>query len=109
MIEQFGQRQVSGVSVGSQPLVVNRALIARGTERQLVYYWFQQRGRVMTNEYLVKWFLFWDSLTRKRTDGALVRLITPVGATTTDTDSSDAVLREFARVAEPRLQAYVPE
>jgi exosortase D (VPLPA-CTERM-specific) len=108
VIEQFGQRQVSGVSVGSQSLVVNRALIAHGNERQLVYYWFQQRGRVLTNEYLVKWFLFWDSLTRKRTDGALVRLITPLSATT-DADSADALLREFARVAEPRLQAYVPD
>jgi exosortase D (VPLPA-CTERM-specific) len=108
VIEQFGQREVPGVAVGTQPLVVNRALIARGNDRQLVYYWFQQRGRAMTNEYLVKWFLFWDSLTRKRTDGALVRLITPLGRTT-GMDSADAVLREFARVAEPRLQAYLPD
>src|SRR5438034_8174067 len=40
--------------------------------RSLVYYWFQQRGRDMTNEYLVKWYLFWDSLTRSRSDGAMV-------------------------------------
>ena len=30
-----------------------------------------QRGRNLTNEYAVKWFIFWDSLTRQRTDGAL--------------------------------------
>jgi exosortase D (VPLPA-CTERM-specific) len=106
VIEQFGQHEIGGTGAGGQPLTVNRALIARGRDRQLVYYWFQQRGRVMTNEYLVKWFLFWDSLTRNRTDGALVRLITPVGAATTD---GDTVLQEFTRAAEPRLKAYLPD
>src|SRR6516225_2736251 len=108
VIEQFGQQQLKGVAVGGQPLTVNRAVIARGSDRQLVYYWFQQRGRMMTNEYLVKWFLFWDSLTRNRTDGALVRLITPVSANA-GTDGADGVLREFALAVEPRLQAYLPD
>ena len=94
--------------MGGQPLTVNRAVIARGSDRQLVYYWFQQRGRLMTNEYLVKWFLFWDSLMRNRTDGALVRLITPIGANA-GTYSADRVLEEFALAAEPRLQAYLPD
>jgi EpsI family protein len=108
VIEQFGQQQLKGVEVDGQTLTVNRAVIARGSDRQLVYYWFQQRGRMMTNEYLVKWFLFWDSLTRNRTDGALVRLITPVSANAR-TDGADGVLREFALAAEPRLQAYLPD
>jgi len=42
--------------------------------KALVYYWLQQRWRVMTNDYLVKWYLFHDALARNRTDGALVRL-----------------------------------
>jgi EpsI family protein len=60
--------------VNGAPLNVNRVIIQKGDLRQLVYYWFQQRGRNMTNEYLVKWYIFWDALTRNRTDGALVRL-----------------------------------
>jgi len=108
LIEQLGEQPVSGVGPGGRPLVVNRAVISRGKDRQLVYYWFQQRGRMMTNEYLVKWFLFWDSLTRNRTDGALVRLITPLESKAA-TDSADGVLQEFARVAEPRLQGYLPD
>lgn len=28
---------------------------------------------MITNEYLVKWYLFWDVLTENRTDGAMVR------------------------------------
>ena len=69
---------LADVAIGGQPLRVNRALIQYGPQRQLVYYWFQQRGRVITNEYLVKWYLFWDSLTRNRSDGALVRLTVPL-------------------------------
>ena len=50
-------------------------VVPPGDPRQLVYYWLQQRGRVLTNEYLVKWFLFRDALTRNRSDGSLVRVV----------------------------------
>jgi len=71
-IQSLAQTTVDGVEVGGQPLRVNRALIQSDDQRQLVYYWFLQRGRVVTNEYLVKWYLFVDSVTRHRSDGALV-------------------------------------
>jgi exosortase D (VPLPA-CTERM-specific) len=99
--------EVDGVSIDDQPLLVNRTLIQLGDARQLVYYWFQQRGRVLTNEYLVKWYLLWDALTKNRTDGALVRLTTPipVGA---DPAEADAALSAFAQaVAEP-LERFIP-
>jgi len=108
VVEQFSQHEMDGLGPAGRPLAVNRVVISRGSDRQLVYYWFQQRGRTMTNEYLVKWFLFWDSLTRNRTDGALVRLITPIRANSGN-DSADGVLRDFARTAGPRLQAYLPD
>lgn len=60
------------------PLTVSRAVMEKNGSRQLVYFWFPQRGRVLTNLYQVKLYNFWDALTRRRTDGALVRLITPV-------------------------------
>ena len=44
--------------------------------RQLVYYWFVQRGRNVANEYWSKWLLFVDAIIKNRTDGALVRLVT---------------------------------
>lgn len=80
-----------------QGIAINRLLISKGNYRQLVYYWFDQRGRVITNEYLAKWFLFWDSLTMGRSDGALVRLVTPIP--------------EDARVedADQRMQAFIDE
>src|SRR3984957_10333156 len=42
-MHDFGQRELAGVLVNGHPLRVNRTLIEMGNERQLVYYWFQQR------------------------------------------------------------------
>ncbi len=60
-------------------LSVNRMVIANGDQRALAYYWFDQRGRNLTNEFMVKWFLFWDAITLRRSDGAMVRVMTQVG------------------------------
>ncbi len=106
-LENFGQRTLEGIRVGGEPLRVNRTLIQLGDQRELVYYWFQQRGRVITNEFAVKWYLFWDALTRHRTDGALVRLITalPAGG---DEAAADARLVDVAGRIAPTLPRYVP-
>jgi EpsI family protein len=107
-LRDFDQRTLSDVRIDGQPLRVNRTLIELGDQRQLVYYWFQQRGRVITNEIAVKWYLFWDALTRRRTDGALVRLITtlPLGG---DERDADRRLAELAARIAPTLTRYVPD
>jgi exosortase D (VPLPA-CTERM-specific) len=104
---QFSQMDVPGVQVGAAQLRVNRVQIELGNRKQLVYYWFQQRGRVITNEYLVKWYMFVDSLTKRRSDGALVRLVTPleIGESAEDADRR---LAEFAGKVAPRLDRYIP-
>jgi exosortase D (VPLPA-CTERM-specific) len=107
-IQEFSQRELPDVYVSGQPLRVNRSLIQMGDERLLVYYWFQQRGRVMTNEYLVKLYLFWDALARARTDGALVRLTTRVGAGQ-DVAEADDLLAGFARSIAGQLPRFIPE
>jgi exosortase D (VPLPA-CTERM-specific) len=106
-LEDFGQRTLEGIRVAGKPLRVNRTLIELGDQRELVYYWFQQRGRVITNEFAVKWYLFWDALTRHRTDGALVRLIAtlPPGS---DEAAADRRLADLARQVTPTLPRYVP-
>ncbi len=90
-----------------QPLEVNRVIIAKGPVRQLVYYWFAQRGRNLTNEYLVKWYLFWDGITRNRTDGALVRLVTPVRPNE-DTSVADKRLVSLLKSIYPKIGRYIP-
>jgi EpsI family protein len=72
-----------------------------------MYYWFPQRGRDITSDYLLKWDLLWDAISRERTDGALVRLIVPLpqGASATEGDSQ---LKAFARAFAPLLPRYIP-
>lgn len=89
-------------------VAANRVVIGRGLDRQVVYYWFQQRGRVLTNEYLVKWFILQDSLLRHRTDGAMVRLVTPLGPDEPEA-AADARLLRFAHAIYPELPAYIPD
>lgn len=99
-IEDLSEVQIGGHAA-------NRVKIAMGDNKQLVVYWFQQRGRIITNEYLVKWYLFWDALTKNRTDGALVRLTTGLKDTETWEDG-DKRLEQFAHDLGDTLKAYVP-
>jgi len=106
-IDEFSVKEIMDVGPDGSSIKVNRALITLGESRQLVYYWFQQRGRNLTNEYLVKWFIFWDSLTKNRTDGALVRLVTPVPEGV-DIETADERMRKFVRKVDPMLAYYIP-
>ena len=93
---------------GAGSMTVNRAIIQKGDQRQLVYYWFDQRGRVLTNEFDVKWYILRDAILRNRSDGALMRLVTPV-APTEDIDRADRRLTGFLSTIAPRLREHVPD
>lgn len=107
-VERIETREVPDMGPEGTGAKVNRALIAKGDARQLVYYWFVERGEVQTNEYLVKWDIFWDALTRNRTDGALVRVTTYVPDVAL-VDEADARIREFIRTIDPQLAYYLPQ
>lgn len=79
-------------------VAVNRYLIQKGPEQALVLYWYQGRGRVAANEYLVKWHLLRDAALRRRSDEALVRLVVPI-----DSSESDAL-----RLATDAARALIP-
>jgi exosortase D (VPLPA-CTERM-specific) len=96
------------ITADGSPLVVNRAEIRKGEATQIVYYWFQQRGRSIAHEYEVKWYLLTDSIRRNRSDGALVRLVTPV-TREEDPHGADRRLASFAAAVYPQLAAYVPD
>ena len=88
--------------------MVNRAVIQKGMSKQLVYYWFEQRGQRMTNDYAAKFSVVWDSLTRGRSDGALVRFVTPINPGESEADA-DARLQRFMAEALKLLPRFVPE
>jgi exosortase D (VPLPA-CTERM-specific) len=98
--------EITRTEIGELP--VNRIVIKKDNNTQLVYYWFQQRGRRLANEYLMKWYLFKDALLLNRTDGALVRLTTPVGGNETIADA-DNRLQAFARQVETTLPKFIPD
>lgn len=91
-----------------QSFVVNRVTIQRGEQRQLVYYWFEQRGRRIANEYWMKWYLLTDAVMRNRSDGALVRLTTPIKAFEAPA-TADQRLQDFMQLSVPRLSVHVPD
>jgi exosortase D (VPLPA-CTERM-specific) len=92
----------------ARSLHVNRALIQKDDQKQIVLYWFKQRDRILSNEYLVKLYLFWDALSRGRTDGALVRIVSLVGPGETE-DIVDQRLLRFVSTFEAELARYVPD
>lgn len=93
------------IDAGGATLRVNRYLIQKGLDRQAVIYWYQGRGRVVANEYANKLWLMVDAARLRRTDGALVRLITPVADTPA---SAFDQLSAFATSLYPRLGAHLP-
>ena len=89
-------------------LRVNRAVIQKGDQKQIVLYWFKQRERNLTSEYLVKLYLLWDAFSRQRTDGALVRLAAFVGPGESEL-TVDQRLQEFAVAIGGELTRFVPD
>jgi len=85
---------------------VNKFIMGKGLERQLYLFWYHGRGRVYASEYWNKIYLIWDGLTKKRTDGALIRVNNPM------TGSSEKALQtqtEFIKLFFPLLKEYIPD
>ncbi|HET6513551.1 MAG TPA: VPLPA-CTERM-specific exosortase XrtD [Thermodesulfovibrionales bacterium] len=92
---------------GGSSLPVSRAYMEKAGMRELTYYWFPQRGRTLTKLYELKLFTFWDALTKQRTDGALVRVITPVYDSEGMKDAEER-LQSFTRKIVPVLEGFIP-
>nr|WP_233141177.1 VPLPA-CTERM-specific exosortase XrtD [Haematobacter missouriensis] len=103
----FQPQEVSFPGTPYGTFTVNRAVIQKGLSKQLVYYWFEQRGKRMTNDYLAKASVVWDSLTRGRTDGALVRYVTPIGTNESEADADARIQRLMAKSLNV-LPRYIP-
>ncbi len=86
---------------------VNRAVIQQGQTRQLVYYWFEQRGKRIVNDFHAKLTVVYDGLTMGRSDGALVRYVTPIAAGETEADAEARLVRLIAGSL-PHLPRFVP-
>jgi EpsI family protein len=90
---------------GGASLTASRLVVEKGAERHVVLYWYGGRGRAIAGEYTNKFWLLADAVRTGRTDGALVRVMTPSGR---DTVRADGVLRSFIASAYPAVQARLP-
>jgi EpsI family protein len=96
------------VSLPGQPsFPANQYVIAKGEGRQLVLYWYLAHDRALASEYWAKFYLVTDSIRLHRSDGALIRLITPL-PTGEAIDSARQRLLAFAQSMVPLLNRYVP-
>ena len=87
--------------------LAKRFVIAKGNDRQLVYFWYQGQGRVVTANEDVILSRFWNRTVRGRTDGALVRFTTAI--LHEDAAGAEARFERFASQLVPLLPPYVPE
>jgi exosortase D (VPLPA-CTERM-specific) len=80
----------------------------KNESKLLASYFFLQRGRAITNPWLNKYYLMLDAITKKRTDGALVRVEMTVPANQSFADAY-AIQNGFIAKIWPLLKKYVPE
>jgi len=96
------------VAPGHNPetVPVNKYVMGKGLDRQLYLFWYHGRGRIYASEYWNKIYLIWDGLSRKRTDGALVRVNNPVIGNTEDALKTQS---DFIQLFLPLLKEYIPD
>ena len=110
---QLGRRRID-VSAGmdgseQRTIEVNRVVIEKGLDRQLVLYWYQSHGRVVASEYWGKIYTVVDAIRLNRTDAALVRVIAPVPSRDPEAlDAADRAAVAFVQVLFPRLDKHLP-
>jgi EpsI family protein len=91
---------------GREPFRANSYVIEHGEDRMLMLYWYQGRGRAVASEYVDKAYTVFDSIRKRRSDGAMVRVLVPFRGSEREAASAAA---EFAAQVAPNLPAYVPD
>ncbi len=92
---------------GGKKLLVNRYILSKGLDRMLVLYWYQAHGRVVASEYWAKFYLVADAIRMNRSDGALVRVLTPI-IPSNNPASAEQRCEAFVRDILPLLDNYIP-
>ena len=84
----------------------NRVVIEKRGARQIVYYWFEERGRHIAKEGELKYYALKDALVDNRSDGALIRVVTPIYGG--NEAAADSMAKKFVGEADGLLQSFVP-
>jgi EpsI family protein len=94
------------IEAGGESLPVNRYVAANAGQQAVILYWYQTSRRAAASEWASKFWTVWDALSARRTDIALIRVVTwPVGA---DYESATKEGVAFAQEMYPGLRAALP-
>ncbi|MGA7219087.1 MAG: exosortase C-terminal domain/associated protein EpsI [Candidatus Sulfotelmatobacter sp.] len=93
---------------GHAPFPANRYVIAKGDDRRLVLYWFWAHDRGVASEYWAKYYLVKDAIRMNRSDGSLVRLVTPLYPGET-AEQAQRRIYPFTSAVVPLLDDYIPK
>ena len=88
------------------PITVNRFLIQKDRDQQVVFYWYQYQGKAIAGELAARIAMLKNSIQRHRTDGALVRISSPVYGSVRDTSDR---LEKYIQAMYPVLGEYLPD
>jgi EpsI family protein len=95
---------------GKASFVANSYLIQNGGHKELLIYWYQGRGRVVASEYWGKLYTVIDSVRMRRSDGAMVRITTPVaGAEPEALQAAIDLAGDLAASSSIILPEFVPD
>jgi EpsI family protein len=86
---------------------VGEYVINNGESRQFVIYWYEAHGRSIANEYKAKAYMLADAIRYNRTDGALIRVITPISGSEQVSDARERAIR-FTTHMTPYLPQFIP-
>jgi len=100
-------RRITVSLPGHAPFAANRYVIAKGADRRVVLYWYWAHDRAVASEYWAKFYLVADSMRLHRSDGSLIRLISPLDAGES-VDAGERRLLGFAEYLVPLINTYVP-
>jgi EpsI family protein len=100
---------VADAAGNQSEITVNRYVIEKGLDQQVVLYWYQSHGRVIANEYRSKIFMIVDAARLNRSDAALVRITSPrIGSGEAAQSIADARAVDFVKAMFPLLGAFLP-
>jgi EpsI family protein len=95
--------------IGDERVAINRYVVEKGLDRELILYWYQSHGRVVANEYWSRLFLIRDAIRLNRTDGSIVRVIVPIRPNVENAEAvAEQTAAQFVKALFPLLSTYLP-
>ncbi|HTA43483.1 MAG TPA: EpsI family protein [Bryobacteraceae bacterium] len=95
------------VPVPDGSIHINRFVVSKGEAQSVVYYWYQQQGRVIADEFTAKFYLVSDSIRRHRSDAALVRVVVPTAPNAVQ--RAEKVGADFIGTVYPVVKTFLPQ